>query len=99
DASSTQPGMGGMNVVVGFETLCGEQQSTLLEMWSDQLEGDWQVFGCETTGNRESRESCKIGRDRKNVVEIHGQRVCALLTETKCGRRRRGCEHQIDTFK
>jgi len=45
----------------------------------------------KTTGDRDAAEASQVQRNRKDVREIHLQRVIELFTQPKgCGRGRRG---------
>src|SRR5579872_1512756 len=70
------------------------QQSALAEMGTDDLQTNRQ-FANEAARNGDSRQTCEIGADRVDVIEIHGDRIRGLGTYGECRRRRRRTHQYI----
>src|SRR6266478_4589569 len=63
------------------------QQRLLFERLSDQLQPDRQALGVEAGGNGDPWQARQVGRDRVDVVQVHGERIVHLLAQPEGGGR------------
>src|SRR5690348_12064965 len=64
-----------------------------------EMQADGKPLRILTTGNARSWKSRKIGGDRKNIVEVHFQRVFGLFSQLEGRRRAHGAGDQVDLFE
>src|SRR4051812_15421679 len=74
------------------------EQRLLVERTADQLQPKRQTLGVLAGGHGDARQSGHVHRHRKDVVEIHLDRIGALFADAEGRRRRRRRQDRVDAF-